>query len=121
LEGFQGIVRDEAIWATDIKYLNDASEFIHASELFKKQILKRKAGANDVESLFLEQATLLFDEVYSLSQTRVFVASFSISNDQLSQWRAYGVDVLYDGSAAAGYALAAVAVDDLVRSINSSG
>jgi hypothetical protein len=90
LEGFQGIVRQQALWATDIRYLNDVSEFIHASELFKEQISKRQAGASNAESVFLGQATDLIENVYSLSQTKVFVTSFSTSNDQLSQWRAYG-------------------------------
>jgi len=93
LEGLQGIVQEEAIWATDVSQLNDSREFLHSIDLFKEVIEQRmkvlQCGTK-LDSLIGTQAHSLFEDVYTLKNYQVFVSSFSISEDQLSQWRAYG-------------------------------
>jgi hypothetical protein len=90
LEGLQGIVKEQAIWATDVRYLNDRREYVHARDLFVEVITEKKKNASDSEKLTLDQSLDVIQTVHTLENYRVFVSSFSANEDQLSQWRAYG-------------------------------
>ena len=89
LDGFLGIIRNSELWATDIRYLNDTSEFRTVPDL---------AAENLIEAMDLEgQNDDLIDSYRPLfvqAGKPAYVASFSaeISGDDLSQWRAYGGD-----------------------------
>ena len=82
LEGFKGIIEDRSIWATQISYLNDSSEYRIAIGLMKEILSKRNNWYSQI-----------FDETINLSQwvknPNVYVCSFSEKDDSLSQWRAY--------------------------------
>lgn len=92
LEGLLGIIKDKSIRATNILYLNDASELNYSLELFKKQFLSFKSGISNflypaywfVEKLMKDIDILFLSERFSF-----FVCSFSEENDLLSQWRGY--------------------------------
>lgn len=88
LEGLLGIVRDSAVWLTDVRFLNDKREYLYASDVFDEVIAERKAKATPEDGLVLEQVTALA-QIHNLATYDVYVASFSESDDQLSQWRAY--------------------------------
>jgi hypothetical protein len=83
--GLRGIIENQCIWATDVRYLNDSTEFSYAIKLASK-LLKEK-GIDDENDL---------SEVISLLTSSepgpVFAASFSTASDQLSQWRGYCPD-----------------------------
>lgn len=81
-EGLCGIIEKRALWATHIRFLNDAREFHHAAELAKAELAKasthfQKRVANNLRM-----------QLDSMSGT-TYVASFSEESDLLSQWRAY--------------------------------
>jgi hypothetical protein len=90
LEGFSGISRDHEIFATDIRFLNDTSEYIHALEFIKKRVEVLPEGTES-HVLFRKLINGLLSGIHSLERTQVFVSSFSESPDDLSQWRAYAV------------------------------
>jgi len=81
--GLVAILHSRALWATHIRYLNDASEFIHAVALAKtylSTIEKRPDNRALIESL---------DETLESMEGTTWVVSFSEDPDLLSQWRAY--------------------------------
>jgi len=83
--GLRGIIENQCIWATDVRYLNDSTEFSYAINLASK-LLKEKC-INDENDLSEVISLLLSSE-----PGPVFAASFSTSSDQLSQWRGYCPD-----------------------------
>jgi hypothetical protein len=91
IQAFQKIVETKAIWATDLKYLNDREEFKHTRKLTDE--IASAAPDLDAEgfqnkALLLTAVNLLFDHG-ALPLSQVFVASFSAAEDQLGQWRGY--------------------------------
>jgi hypothetical protein len=98
-EGFLGIIKDKALWATEIQYMNDASEFILPIKIACDALIEisRKRldllGKDAVRSIAdPEKEIYIFMNFFleQLSETNVFVISFSQDGDSLSQWRAYG-------------------------------
>lgn len=103
--GFQGIVTSKTIWATEYRFLNDRTEFLHAKELAQllvddepefvgKQFPARDMLRRAVHGAF--NTGHLHEE-----RLRIMVASFTEEGDQLSQWRGYadnsrGVSIGFD-------------------------
>ena len=92
LEGFTGIVESKRIWATEIRYLNDESEFNHAVSLLHHAVGKLGPSQSFVHVRELFESVLKDAEkgILSKDTQNLFVASFSRNGDQLSQWRGYG-------------------------------
>jgi hypothetical protein len=94
--GLMGIVRDEGLWATNIKFLNDQHEFQHALDLIKRIINKRTAlfGASipPLYSEFRGAMDIQLAALESFTSESVFTYSFSTQVDLLSQWRGYCPD-----------------------------
>jgi hypothetical protein len=99
LDGLLGITESTSIWATNILYLNDASEFNYAKSLLsdklkhfcdvnpdfnKKTTLDESLGYFFFEILEENINKLLPSEHFSF-----YVCSFSEEFDLLSQWRGY--------------------------------
>jgi hypothetical protein len=85
-EGLKGIVSGRSLWATNIEYLNDTTEFKHGEEVMRKIVASRKRGTKgDRREFFdtLEKSPSFF------KAEDVFVISLSEANDLLSQWRGY--------------------------------
>jgi hypothetical protein len=99
LEGLLGILginssQPQSIWATNILYLNDASELNYALELLKEQICNFQKGPVNV----LAPGGMFFQKLMELIEGENFiptgplgyyVCSFSQEEDLLSQWRGY--------------------------------
>jgi hypothetical protein len=86
-------MQERAVWATNIRYMNDAREFNHAKELLKKALDHCKPHVQQkFKELGLEQT--VEPDFYP----NIFVFSLSKPKDKLSLWRAYG-------SAGAGYSI----------------
>ena len=85
-EGLLGILSKGHIWASNIKYLNDASEFIYAREFFTDKLtgIRNRIGKEPHISI-LDNAIKLIRNYNS----SVFSFSLSKNGDQLSQWRSY--------------------------------
>lgn len=105
VQGFQGIVTSKAIFATDVRFLNDRTEFIHAREIAAQVVEETdEYGTNffPARDYSKKAVDLAFSAgPLSADQLQVFVASFSEAEDQLSQWRGYsqgssGVSVAFD-------------------------
>jgi hypothetical protein len=95
----------KAIFATDVRFLNDRTEFIHAREVATHVIAETaEYGANffPARDHSKKVVDLAFERgMLSASRIQVFVASFSEAEDQLSQWRGYaqgssGVSLAFD-------------------------
>jgi len=92
--GFMGIIETGKIWATHFDYLNDSRELRHGEEIvleearaFVAELPEGSAGR------YLMEYFIQLDPFVSLTRLwDVYLASFSESGDQLSQWRAYGCD-----------------------------
>jgi hypothetical protein len=96
-EAAASIIDNKTIWASEISYLNDESEFRYALDLIVSRL-------NEHPERDLLQPTLrLLERLDKLSGFRPYVASFSEDGDSLSQWRGYctkgsGVSLGFDGS-----------------------
>lgn len=100
-EGLLGILRSKTIWASHLRFLNDARELQYGLDLlvphFREHIRKRVDG---------RWAELLVDQfVDALKEASLYVACFCESGDLLSQWRGYA----RGGGFALGFDTAAVA------------
>lgn len=84
------IIESGKLWATQIAYMNDAKEIIHAVELLRNAIFeKEKLGVTSEFSVLLRKMLELL--AYTTPETDgPFVICFSEQKDDLSQWRAYG-------------------------------
>jgi DUF2971 family protein len=93
IQGFCGITSSKNIFATDIRFLNDSSEFIHARSITEQVIADApekdengwplQKNLRQIISLIFEQGALSSDSL------EIYTASFSAAEDQLSQWRGY--------------------------------
>ncbi len=87
LEGVKGIWDSNSIWASNIRFLNDSSEYNYISNVLKDVLSER----NDEESAIKEYVKqFTSNDIGNLSIPQLFVISFSTVKDSLSQWRAYG-------------------------------
>lgn len=90
-QGLLGILRSNALWATDLNYMNDFSELNYAWKLIDTEWTKI-AGSNskltppDLENPFRD-TILRFTEF--IKPSGAFAVCFCENEDQLSQWRAY--------------------------------
>jgi hypothetical protein len=103
IQGFHGIVTSEQMFATDLRFLNDREEFVHARNIANQMVTE--SSEFDEEGFpnrkFLANAVTLAFESGPLTGMQLFVASFSASEDQLGQWRGYshgssGVSLAFD-------------------------
>lgn len=87
-EGLLGILTTHSIWATDMRYLNDTTELVHAERLIRDELDSAlKIGAADV-MLLLERMKASYDPPGGLE--RPFVSCFCDSGDLLHEWVSYG-------------------------------
>lgn len=80
METFSKIVANQSFRFTDYRYLNDTQEFVWGIKQLK----------NTLENLKGKTAKLILENLGTLNKVELYVASFSLEPDLLSQWRAYG-------------------------------
>lgn len=85
-EGVLGILETGEIWATDVHFLNDQSEFSYAVDLFEDEVRRRIKK----RELHKDWVKFIEKELVAMRERRTFVSCFSARRDDLSQWRAYG-------------------------------
>lgn len=95
LEGLMGIIDSKSIWATNVLYLNDASELNYSIILLRKQIHNYKDNI-PIDGNWLYKISFFDSLVDNFNQLIIdtnilgfFVCSFSEEKDLLSQWRGY--------------------------------
>lgn len=91
--GLMGIIDSDTLWFTDIRYLNDPSEFRFGRK-FALDTLRQAAGehpsTDPLVILFCQRMLSGLDT--ALSAFAMFAGSFSKNGDDLGQWRAYSDD-----------------------------
>jgi hypothetical protein len=90
-----GIADSKALWATDIRYLNDSTEFSYAHTLLVETLREK---ASNIKGLRAVVDLLSYHALHSGRKESVnflgdlgvtFIASLSTEGDTLSQWRSY--------------------------------
>ena len=88
LEALLSIVKTKALWATNVHYLNDASESELGLEIIRQITAEARKTAEGVDAEFLTFFLgWLSGSVFESAS--VYVLCFSEAHDQLSQWRGY--------------------------------
>lgn len=85
--GLLGIINSSSIWSTNIHFMNDSQEFIHALDMAKSEIIALRQSSTSLREIST------YDNIISTldhsTQLSVHVACFSEKGDSLSQWRGY--------------------------------
>lgn len=91
LGGLQGILQSDDLWLTHSRYLNDDEEITHGYRIVKTVIEEEqeRKGATKARRTFLEG---LFELVKEPSEQGVYICSFCLDDNLLSQWRGYGAN-----------------------------
>ncbi len=91
-DGLLSILKERALWATKIHYMNDASELIEPSRIAKTR-LGNLLSQLDPKSKQIEKQIILrmLDDISEWEQVNICVISFCANGDLLSQWRGYGI------------------------------
>ncbi len=87
LGGLSGIVSSQSIWATEIRYFNDAAELRHTSDILSAEIGQRLAESGKNHTV-LKQFREWLRERLTFGHM-LFVVSFTANGNLLSQWRSY--------------------------------
>ncbi len=105
VQGFQGIVTSGNIFATDVRFLNDKEEFIHVRKV-ADDLIKKSPEFGDFRFPLRDTLSWVVNNIFGSdflnpNCAQIFVASFTDSEDDLSQWRGYshgtcGVSVAFD-------------------------
>jgi hypothetical protein len=86
---FIKIIENIELWATHIRYLNDAAEFEHAVNMLEEALTHRpRVNLDQRERLFLD--SLL--QCVKQAERDIYVLCFSTKYDSLSQWRGYSTN-----------------------------
>jgi hypothetical protein len=88
-EGLRNIIAQKNIWATNIHYLNDATEFSYAINLTVGELAKMHEEFPGTHAEFSDRVQHI---LYSNDKLNVYVSSFTEDGDLLSQWRGYCSD-----------------------------
>ncbi|MFM2478864.1 DUF2971 domain-containing protein [Celerinatantimonas sp. MCCC 1A17872] len=85
--GLLGIVRSQVLWASDVRYMNDAAELHHTLDLLTDAIQDRIIGGEAKAPLLAHFGQWINER---LNQGHMlFAASFRANGNLLSQWRGY--------------------------------
>jgi hypothetical protein len=85
--GLVGIVESGALWASDIRYMNDSAELKHTADLIRTEVTRRIGAGHARPNLlnqFLDWVTHRITNGHML-----FATSFRANGNLLSQWRGY--------------------------------
>ncbi len=84
--GLLGIIESKTIWASNIHYLNDYTEFLLAIDQTKLMV---RNPSDQNNKLLVALYNKIESELEAISRMHVFAVSFSADGDVLSQWRGY--------------------------------
>jgi len=90
-DGLKGIVKSKTIWASDYRFVNDATEFSYGLSIFD-QTLQRllKQHPSGVTDTNLSNAIKTIENFRTaIPDFSLLIASFCEHGDLLSQWRGY--------------------------------
>jgi hypothetical protein len=87
--GLNGMLDSHAIWASDVRYMNDASEMSYAASLVDEEINSVIASSADSRMQEALEAARSSFNIFQFGGLRPFCACFCEKGDLLSQWRGY--------------------------------
>ncbi len=87
LDAINGIIESKSLWATDIRYFNDAAEMRHTAEWLQFEIAQRMEKKAIFGNLLGQFREWIFHRL--ISGHMLFVVSFTTNGNLLSQWRGY--------------------------------
>jgi hypothetical protein len=90
--GLEGIIRTKSIWASDYRFLNDASEFNYGLAIFDRIIGSSTTTFNRPDVVEIVRS---FRKVVAASDFSVLITSFCKHSDLLSQWKGYNGAIGY--------------------------
>ena len=85
--GLLGIVRSRALWASDVRYMNDSAELRHTADLIGAEVRERIDGGQANSGLLSQFADWVAHRI--TNGHMLFGASFRSHGNLLSQWRGY--------------------------------
>lgn len=85
--GLLGILEHRALWASELRYLNDSAELTYGYQLLLAEVRARRKSPTQNAELLTQLENWL--EHRSRFGPMVFVAAFTGNGNLLSQWRAY--------------------------------
>jgi hypothetical protein len=96
-DGLLGIIQSRALWATNISYTNDATEFELSLGLLKDRLFNEMgiglAAADTARSTrhnhIKSRAEMLWKRVNMITGPNICITCFCKKDDLLSQWRGY--------------------------------
>ena len=91
LNGLLGIVQNHDLWLTNARYSNDDREMLHGLQVTEDVIKERREAALG-DPLRLDYLDRVQKELATTSDEGVYVTSFCLKDDLLSQWRGYGAN-----------------------------
>ena len=83
--GLLGIATTRMLWATNMAYLNDTSEYEYGSNVIRAAIKRRRTAESEKHDKFLAET----ESAFSAKAHDFCQASLTESGDLLSQWRGY--------------------------------
>jgi hypothetical protein len=93
--GFAGILKHSELWATDVRFLNDAQELQYAWDAFRSTLAKRSAEETPYSEAYkaeLKAIKSVKAENIDAMEMRIFAACLSELSDDVPQWRSYALD-----------------------------
>lgn len=87
--GLLGIVRSKALWASDIRYMNDSAELRHTADLIAAEVRERIDSGLADSSLLSQFVDWVAHRI--TNGHMLFGASFRSHGNLLSQWRGYSM------------------------------
>jgi DUF2971 family protein len=87
--GFDGILKDRAIWASDYRFLNDSTEIEYGEDLVLGVLRELVPTSQGSARVLFDDFVQFYDKYRITNQGHIFIASLSEEPDALSQWRAY--------------------------------
>lgn len=91
ISGFTGILEEHTFWASNVSFLNDRRELLHALEAVQGAIKQLSKNAN-----FVAWEYSIREVVQQLENGKTpdtYAICFCRDDDNLSQWRGYGGNV----------------------------
>ena len=88
MTGLKGMISESELWATNVAYCNDSSEFHYGIGKFIEVI--NANISDDVDSVQHKIATDLVARLKQQNRSDTYICCLTKNEDQLSQWRGYG-------------------------------
>lgn len=95
VEAFMSIMENRDFWISNIRFMNDAQEFINGRDIFIKVIQERLYNVNEkTKSFLLKLQDVCKGDVssgfFKINSNDIFSLSFCGNGDALTQWQFYG-------------------------------